>query len=724
MLRRGRPLALAALGALATTLGARGAEAQSTERAPSDASEPVADVEVHGRAGPSHRGIGDVRITRELLDASPRQQTTEMLSAAPGFFVDHEDGEGLGNDVYLRGFDLDHGSGIELRVGPVPINIPNHIQGQGYADASFLIPEVIRSVRVLEGPYDPRQGDAAIVGSATFDLGVPERGYQVRTSYGSFNQLRLVGIAAPAGEEQETFAAFSLRRSDGFGQNRASQSGSVNAQYALDLGARDRVRFLVTGYDAHSSRAGVVRQDDVDAGRVGYYDSYPTGPGFYAGGQGVDSSRVIFGATYVHSATGGGHFELAPWCMWTDFRARQNFAGNLESSQNDPTRAGLGDLFETTNQEAAAGVTFHYRAAAIRLGGLGDVTIEPGISARAGHTFQTKSLLEPTTLEPWDRRIDEALATFDGAAYLDLDLRVFDRLRVSGGPRADLLHVTATDRLPDVVPGGAGGVGKTLDVGGVAFGPRVTAEYELTPRSAVVAVSPAVSYGEGFRSLDAGTLQPGAAPYSKVRSVEVGVRAEALRGRYTATLAAFETWVQNELVFEAAAGGFETESASTRRGIVGSVIAKPWPWLLASTAVSVTDAVFTTLAPGVSHYVPNVPPVVFRSDATARGTIATAAGRPVTGRIGVGYTYLSGRHLTDAITGPTTNALNAGGGLRYGMTEVGVDAYNVLNLRYADDAEVYVSNWSVKPGQPPASPATHIVAAPPATVVGTISLYF
>ncbi|HET9931834.1 MAG TPA: TonB family protein, partial [Polyangiaceae bacterium] len=112
------------------------------------------EVEVRGTGWASPRGIGDTRIERDLLDASPRQQTSEMLSAAPGFFVDHEDGEGFGNDVYLRGFDLEHGSGIEMRVGSVPINSPVHVHGQGYADANFIIPEVVRSVRVLEGPYD------------------------------------------------------------------------------------------------------------------------------------------------------------------------------------------------------------------------------------------------------------------------------------------------------------------------------------------------------------------------------------------------------------------------------------------------------------------------------------------------------------------------------------------------------------------------------------------
>ena len=42
--------------------------------------------------------------------------------------------------------------------------------------------------------------------------------------------------------------------------------------------------------------------------------------------------------------------------------------------------------------------------------------------------------------------------------------------------------------------------------------------------------------------------------------------------------------------------------------------------------------------------------------------------------------------------------LNASAALRYASVELGVDAYNVLGLRYADDEQVYVSNWSVNRG--------------------------
>jgi hypothetical protein len=216
---------------------------------------------------------------------------------------------------------------------------------------------------------------------------------------------------------------------------------------------------------------------------------------------------------------------------------------------------------------------------------------------------------------------------------------------------------------------------------------------------------------------------PGA-PYSKVTSVEGGFRSEVARGRFTTTLTAYQTNVANELVFEAPEGGLTTELASTRRGIVGSILARPTSWLLASTAVSLQTATFNALVPGTSHYVPNVPALLWRADVNAHGELLRLRDAPVTARIGVGYTLLAGRHANDRIIVPTSNVLNALASVRYRFVEVGLDMYNVLGLKYADDEEYYVSNWSFKPGQQPASGGVHIVAAPPRTELGTLTLYF
>ncbi|HYP87803.1 MAG TPA: hypothetical protein VEQ59_06610, partial [Polyangiaceae bacterium] len=90
---------------------------------------------------------------------------------------------------------------------------------------------------------------------------------------------------------------------------------------------------------------------------------------------------------------------------------------------------------------------------------------------------------------------------------------------------------------------------------------------------------------------------------------------------------------------------------------------------------------------------------------------------------GVGYTYASPQHLSDSVRGLATNALNIGGELRSRFVAVGVDVYNALGLTNADSSDVYVSNWNLEPGQQAASLAVHSVAAPPTTVLGSVTFY-
>jgi len=589
------------------------------------------------------------------------------------------------------------------------------------------------------------------VGSAIFDLGVTERGYQVKTTYGSFNQARIVGIAAPADANDETFAAFSLRETQGFGQDRASKSASVNAQHGVDLTDADHLRVLATAYAATGALPGVVRQDDVNAGRVGYYGAYPyynsyypencTSPSCANPAQGANSARVIVSAELEHSTSGGSRIEIAPWLMWTDFLSRQNYTGNLFSSNLQPQLASLGDLWQLINVESAGGVTARFHGVPVHVGSFLEAVVEPGVSLRAGHTDQSKDLVNPANLEPWDYRESYGLDTFDLAGYLDLDVRLWKKLRISGGARADFLDVAIDNNLAGVAPPIPGGAlqGQNTNVSGVAPGPRVTIAYEVIPE-----LNPVVSAGEGFRSLDAGSLVSCNGPttrlteqastalppcahgaaFSQVTSFEAGFRSEIGKGRFTTTLTAFQTDVANELVFEVADGGLTTEGASKRRGILGSFLARPTPWLLASTALSIQTATFDTLVVGTSHYVPNVPAVLWRTDVNVHGELLRIGAAPVTGRAGVGYTMLGGKHVNDAIVAPTNNVLNGLASVRYRFAEVGVDMYNILGLEYPDDEEYFVSNWSFKPGQNPASAGVHIAAAPPRTTLATLTLYF
>src|SRR6202044_974282 len=88
----------------------------------------------------------------------------------------------------------------------------------------------------------------------------------------------------------------------------------------------------------------------------------------------------------------------------------------------------------------------------VRVGDFLEVVMEPGVSLRAGHTDQTKDLVDPADLDPWDYRESYGLETVDLAGYLDLDVRLWKKLRISGGARADFLDVSINDNLAGVAP--------------------------------------------------------------------------------------------------------------------------------------------------------------------------------------------------------------------------------------------------------------------------------
>src|SRR5688572_23708595 len=76
----------------------------------------------------------------------------------------HEQGQGPGfaSDVVIRGFTSDHSADVLLVIDGVPVNLPIHGHGEGYADWSVLLPAAIRSSRVVYGTASPLYGDFAL----------------------------------------------------------------------------------------------------------------------------------------------------------------------------------------------------------------------------------------------------------------------------------------------------------------------------------------------------------------------------------------------------------------------------------------------------------------------------------------------------------------------------------------------------------------------------------
>ena len=134
-------------------------------------------------------------ISQSQIAGLPVLRPAAILENVPGLVVTQHSGEGKANQYFLRAFNLDHGSDLALEVDDMPVNMPSHAHGQGYADFNFVIPELVEDLHYKKGPYYADEGDFATAGSirvgliseapATAALGYGEDGYRRELLIGS-----------------------------------------------------------------------------------------------------------------------------------------------------------------------------------------------------------------------------------------------------------------------------------------------------------------------------------------------------------------------------------------------------------------------------------------------------------------------------------------------------------------------------------------------------------
>jgi len=81
-------------------------------------------------------------ITAQEIEELPIHRTGDVLEMVLGIVVSQHSGEGKANQYYLAGFDLDHGTDLAIDVNGVPVKLPSHAHGQGYADLNRPIASV------------------------------------------------------------------------------------------------------------------------------------------------------------------------------------------------------------------------------------------------------------------------------------------------------------------------------------------------------------------------------------------------------------------------------------------------------------------------------------------------------------------------------------------------------------------------------------------------------
>ena len=128
------------------------------------------------------------------LKLNPINSSQEILRKVPGLFIAQHAGGGKAEQIFLRGFDIDHGTDIQITADGLPVNMVSHAHGQGYADLHFLIPETIQNVDFGKGPYYADKGNFTTAGYVDFQTFDRIENSQVKVEGGRFNTARVMGM--------------------------------------------------------------------------------------------------------------------------------------------------------------------------------------------------------------------------------------------------------------------------------------------------------------------------------------------------------------------------------------------------------------------------------------------------------------------------------------------------------------------------------------------------
>ena len=135
------------------------------------------------------------------LNIRPVNSSQDLMRLVPGLFIAQHMGGGKAEQIFIRGFDADHGTDLNVSVDGLPVNMVSHIHGQGYADLHFLIPETVDNYDFGKGPYYIDKGDFATAGYLNYSTREALDKSLVSLEAGQFHTFRGAALIDLLGEQ-------------------------------------------------------------------------------------------------------------------------------------------------------------------------------------------------------------------------------------------------------------------------------------------------------------------------------------------------------------------------------------------------------------------------------------------------------------------------------------------------------------------------------------------
>lgn len=495
--------------------------------------------------------LAEINITNSLKDISkisaldlrtnPVNSSQEILRKVPGLFISQHAGGGKAEQIFLRGFDIDHGTDIAISVDGMPVNMVSHAHGQGYADLHFVIPEVIENIDFGKGPYFAEKGNFNTAGYVAFKTKDKLDQSSIDLEYGRFNTFRSLGLfeLLKNKENQNAFIASEFLMTDGaFESPQNFNRLNLMGKYSIELENGDRFSSLISRFQSEWDASGQIPQRLVDDGSISRFGSVDDT-------EGGNTSRTNFAVNYTKILTKNSFIKSSAFFSHYDFELYSNFTFFLEDPINgDQIRQkenrkiyGLNTVLFQTVQTDLADLEFNF-GLGFRYDNINDIELS--------HTLGRKNVLENLALG----QVDET--NFNGFANLNID---FGKWRINPGLRVDVFQYKYFNNLGLIDP--------NLVEPKTIISPKLNFIYNSNPNWQFFLKS-----GKGFHSNDTRVVvsQKGQKILPAAYGFDIGTIWKPIN-RLWINVAAWYLFLEQEFVYVGDAGIVEPSGKTERKGI-------------------------------------------------------------------------------------------------------------------------------------------------------------
>jgi hypothetical protein len=291
-------------------------------------------------------------INKLDISLRPLNNSQEVLRMVPGLFIGQHAGGGKAEQIFLRGFDIDHGTDIQINVDGMPVNMVSHAHGQGYADLHFVIPELIEKVDFSKGPYLAEKGNFTTAGWVDFKTTNHLQTNILKAEIGQFDTYRTFGAinilpSSNASKGQSAYIAGEYNYSNSFFD--APQNFkriNVLAKYNDRISNNTTLNLSASYFASNWNHSGQIPERAVADGSIGFFGSIdPT--------EGGKTSRTNFNALSNTSLSNGGILKNQLYYSQYDFDLYSNFTFFLD----DPI---FGDQIKQSEKRSIIGYNSSY----------------------------------------------------------------------------------------------------------------------------------------------------------------------------------------------------------------------------------------------------------------------------------------------------------------------------------------------------------------------------